>query len=208
MQKSTSTSSTPSSLRSLRTCPSPSLLAERRAGVEPFPGGHTSLCSPAGTLVTQALQAAAVTAQSTGRKTCQHQAKDQEWPRGSCSPAGQRAGGCPHHGPASSTRLSETSPLRGHCPAELPWVLGGPWFGRPQGDHALLGHQEGSDAAEVVLVRCDPSSATRPAQNPARQAVCRPCGLQASRPPRSREGSFRGASTGTLAAAPTRDTPG
>lgn len=90
-----------------RPCPSPPLLAEKRAGVEPFPGGHrhTSQCSAAGTLIIQSLRAAAVTAQSVGRKTRRHQAEDRGWPRGSCSPAGQRAGLPP-------PRLSETAPLR------------------------------------------------------------------------------------------------
>lgn len=106
------------------------------------------------------------------------------------------------HPPGSARPLPS-----GHCPAELPWVLGSPQFGRPQGDHAPPGHQEGNDA-KMVLVRCDPPSATRSAQNPAHQAMCRRCGLQASRPLLSREGSSCGASTEKLAAAPARDAPG
>lgn len=56
-------------------------------------------------------------------------------------------------------------------------------------------------------VTLPPPRAPRPAPNPARRARCRPCGLQASPPPRSREGSS-GASTGKLAAAPAWGAPG
>lgn len=94
--------------------------------------------------------------------------------------------GCPHHG-------SARPPPSGHRPAELPWVLGGPWFGRPQGDHAPPGHQEGSDAAEVVLVRCDPAFATRPAPRPKPGAPSQVQALWAAGFPASTEpgGQFR-----------------
>lgn len=142
------------------------------------------------------LQAAVVAAWSMGRKTHKHQSTDQKWPqealpRLACSPAEPGADHA-HCGPALSIRHTETFLTKG----ALPPVLGGLWFGRPQWDHTLPGHQavvKAVDTAEVVLVRDDPSSGYSQPSTPKHvQGVCGP----------------RGASTRNPPTAPTQDTPG
>lgn len=93
-----------------------------------------------------------------------------------CSPA-EPGADHPHCGPALSIRHTETFLIKG----ALPLVLGGLWFGRPQWDHTLPGHQavvKTADTAEVVLVRDDPSSGHSQPRAPKHvQGICGPWAL-------------------------------